>query len=364
MDKIDSYRKGSIMKNFLIKCSILFKIFLIYTIFYFSAGYFNTYILNNINSFYTPFANQKKLIYYAESPQLSLSAHRINKYRHEPGFNIVIVGDSKVEDMYVRYGDSIAGQLESLLFGNSEMPHIFNFGTSGMKLIYAYERIKKAVSYKPDLIVLAIGAGNLTDVNWVFGPVGNYYDISLGGGVAGAYANLIKLNDQNAPFISENLRCGIVPTYMLKPFFEEYINAMKAKKKGYEMRDPGEALVHVQLGDIKLNYFLDKYPFYIEKKHFEVIGQIAKLVSNADIKLIIYVPPVNQKMNSILYEPGYYDKLVEAIKAQTEDYGVPVIDLSDAVPDEYFLDGGHVKDQGDKIVAQKLADYIKQHYLR
>lgn len=342
--------------------SILIKILIVYIIFHWLLSSWNNYLLDNIDMFYTPFPNQRRLIYYPKSPHLSLSAHWINKYYGKPGFKIIVIGDSKVEDIYVRYENSICGQLETMMFGSSLTPHVFNFGTSGMRAIYAYERIKKAVSYKPDLIVLALGAGNFMDVNWVFPPFGNYYDISLGKNLIGAYGNLLKINDHNAALISENLRGNIAPTYMFRPFYQEYMNGLQATKENKEILNPGEALVGINIGDVEPEIFQHKKPFYEEKKHFEVVRKIAELTSNAGVKLMIYIPPVNQKVNDELYAPGYYDRLIESISKQLEGYDVPILDLTRAVPDELFVDGGHVKEDGDRIIAEKLCEFIKKKY--
>ena len=50
--------------------------------------------------------------------------------------------------------------------------------------------------------------------------------------------------------------------------------------------------------------------------------------------------------------------MVDAIKAQSAPYGVPLLNLNDAIPDELFIDGGHLKEEGDRIVTERLYEFI------
>jgi len=54
--------------------------------------------------------------------------------------------------------------------------------------------------------------------------------------------------------------------------------------------------------------------------------------------------------------------MVAAIKTQCEPYGVPLLNLNDAVPDELFIDGGHLKEEGDMIVAERLYQFITANF--
>lgn len=322
----------------------------------------NKYIYNNIGSFYTIFQDNSRLFRYDRMPDLSMKGHWINSYYEGNEKNIVMVGDSTVEDFYVKYEDSIAGLLDKKLYGEDGRPNVFNFGSSGTKTIYAMERIKKAAEYKPDLIIWQMGAGSFTEIDWILPPSAESYDISLGRGLSAAYRNILKMNNENAYFISRELRGNLVPLHRYNEFYGEYIKGIKAKSAGAPLPYPNDRHMKVQIGDVKITEKFYGIPFDESTRYFDAVGEICKYVKDRNIPLMIYIAPINQSIMSQKYEQGYYDKLLEVILAQGTPFGVPVLNLYDAIPDELFIDGGHLKEKGDSIVAEKLYEFISINF--
>jgi len=322
----------------------------------------NKFIYNNIDKFYTIFKDEQRLYYYDKMPDLTMKAHWINKYYKTNDFTIIMVGDSKVEDFYVKYEDSIAAKLDRKLFGEKDTPFIFNFGSSGTKTVYVMERIKKAAEYNPDLIIWQMGSGTYPSVNWVFPPSSKSYDLSLGGDLAGAYANIFKLNDQNAPFISAELRSNLIPLSRYSTFFVEYFKGLKSKFRGTPLAYPNDPYLAITEGSVPLPVFTEQTPFDASTRNFDAIGYICKYVYEKGIPMMIYIDPIRQTVAQQKFEEGYYEKLIDAIKKEASPYGVPVLDLHTSVPDELFIDGGHVKERGNEIVAQKLYEFILENF--
>lgn len=351
--------RGYIMKRF----GLIYKLMIIYILANLLVFVpINKYIYNNIGSFYTIFQDNSRLFKYDRMPDLSMKGHWINKYLEGNKKNIIMIGDSTVEDFYVKYEDSIGGLLDKKLYGEDGRPNVFNFGSSGTKSVYAMERIKKAAAYKPDLIIWQMGAGSYTEINWVFPHSPESYDLSLGGGLAGAYRNILKMNNENAYFISRELRGNLVPLHRYNEFYAEYIKGLKAKATGTPLPYPNDRHMKVQIGDVKITEKFYGIPFGESTRYFDVIGQVCKHVNEENVPLMIYVAPINQGILAQKYEPGYYEKLLEVIRSQAEPYGVPVLDLNDAVPDGLFIDGGHLKEKGDSIVADKLYDFVIEKF--
>ena len=347
------------MKRF----SLVYKIILIYIV----ANLLifvpmNRYIYNNVEKFYTIFRDNQRLFKYDRMPDLSMKGHWINKYYKDNHRNIIMVGDSTVEDFYVKYEDSIGFLLDRKLFGEDDRPNIFNFGSSGTKTVYVMERIKKAAEYKPDLIIWQMGAGSFTELHWILPPTPESYDLSLGGGLAGAYKNVFKMNNENAFFISRELRGNLVPLHRYKEFYEELAKGIKAKATGTPLPYPNDRHMKVQIGDVKITEKFYGIPFDASTRYFEAVGEICKYVTDKGVPMMIYLAPINQGILAQKYEEGYYEKMVAAIKAQADPYGVPLLNLNDAVPDELFIDGGHLKEEGDRIVADRLYDFVVKEF--
>lgn len=347
------------MKRF----SLIWKLILIYiaaNIFIFIP--LNKYIYNNIGDFYTIFKNNDRLYMYDKMPDLDMKGHFINKYHKNNDKNIIIVGDSTVRDFYVDYEDSIARILDKKLFGENPEPKVFNFGSGGTKSVYIFERLKKAVEYRPDLVIWQMGAGSFTPVEWLLPPNPSGYDISLGGDLTDAYKNIPKLNNENGFFISRELRSNLVPLHRYNEFFSEYIKGIKAKSKGTPLPYPNDRHMAVQLGDVKVTEEFYGIPFDESDKYFDVIEDVCNYVTDKDINIMIYIAPINQNIMSEKYEEGYYDKLYDVIKRYGDLYNVPVLNLYNAVPDELFIDGGHLKEDGDMIVADKLYEFVIENF--
>lgn len=322
----------------------------------------NKYIYNNVEKFYTIFRDNQRLFMYDRMPDLSMKGHWINKYHKDNEKNIIMVGDSTVEDFYVAYEDSIGALLDEKLFGDDGKPNVFNFGSSGTKTVYVMERIKKAVEYEPDLIIWQMGAGSFVPIHWIFPPNEGSYDLSLGGGLAGAYRNVLKMNNENAYFVSRELRSNLVPLHRYKEFFEELAKGIKSKITNTPLPYPNDRHMKVQIGDVKITEEFYGIPFDASTRYFDAVGTICRYVKEKNIPMMIYLAPINQSILAKKYEEGYYEKMVAAIKAQCEPYGVPLLNLNDAVPDELFIDGGHLKEEGDKIVAERLYEFIVEEF--
>lgn len=320
----------------------------------------NRYIYNNVGRFYTFFQNSNRLFKYDQMPDLSMKSHWINDYE-EAGDNIIVVGDSTVEDFYVKYEDSICGLLDERLY-DDERPHVFNFGSSGTKSVYVMDRIKKAVSYNPDLLIWQMGAGSFTEIEWVFPFKAGSYDISLGGNLPAAYDNVFKINNENGYFISRELRSGMVPLHRYSSFYPIFFDGLKAKRVGKAPTFPNERHMTVQIGDVKVTEKFYGIPFDESTRYFDVVGEVCKFVTDRGIELMIYIAPINQSIMSQKYEAGYYDKLYDVVKNYAVVYDVPVLNIYDVVPDELFIDGGHLKEEGDRIVAGKLYDFVTENF--
>lgn len=317
----------------------------------------NKYIYNNINSFNTIFKDNDRLYMYDKLPDLDMKGHMINKYYKENDKNIIIVGDSTVRDFYVDYEDSIGRQLDKMLFGEAD-PRVFNFGSGGTKSVYIFERIKKAMGYRPDLLIWQMGAGSFTPIEWFLPPKAESYDISLGGGLTGAYENIIKLNNENGFFVSRELRDNLVPLHRYIEFYDEFLKGKKAEKEGKPLPYPNDWHKTVPIGGIKIMEEFYGITFDERDKYFEVIGEVCKYAEDEGIKLMIYIAPINQSIMEKKYESGYYDKLHDVVKREASSYNVPVLNLYNVVPDELFIDGGHLKEEGDAIVAAKLYEFL------
>ncbi len=325
----------------------------------------NKYFYSNVHRYHSIFNDASRLFKYDTVPDVSMAGHFINRYIGQREPSIIMVGDSTVEDFYVPYDKSIAGLVDKSLFGPSLSPSVFNFGSSGTKSVYVLERIKKACEYNPDMIVWQMGAGSYPEVDWVFGsnnssPVKARYDISLGGNLLGAYENILKLNDQNVPFIAAELRGNLAPVFRFLPYYQELWKGYQAGQKGIPLKYPNDRHLKVQLGDVKITEQFHHIPFDESNKNFDVIEDVAAYVSSKGIQLVIYIAPINQSILAQKYEAGYYDKLLSVVERYTSPYGVPILNLYDAVPDALFIDGGHLKEQGDSIVAEKLAAFLKK----
>ena len=345
------------MKRF----SLIYKIIIIYIV----ANLIifvplNRYIFKNIDSFYTFFQNSNRLFKYDQMPNLSMKSHWINDYR-DAGDNIIVVGDSTVEDFYVKYEDSICGLLDRRLF-NDERPHVFNFGSSGTKSVYVMERIKKAASYNPDLIIWQMGAGSFTEIEWAFPFDAKGFDISLGGNLPAAYNNVFKINNENGYFISRELRSSLVPLHRYSDFYPILVDGLKAKSVGVAPAFPNEKHMKVQIGDVKVTEKFYGIPFDESTRYFDVVGEVCKFVTDRGIGLMIYIAPINQSIMNQKYEAGYYDKLYDVVKNYADAYYVPVLNIYNVVPDELFIDGGHLKEEGDSIVAGKLYDFVVENF--
>lgn len=351
------------MKNFMKRFSLVYKLILIYIVANLAIFVpLDRYIYNNIGSFNTIFQDNDRLYMYDKMPDLDMKGHFINKYYKKNDRNIIIVGDSTVRDFYVKYEDSIARQLDKKLFGNNVEPRVFNFGSGGTKSVYVFERIKKAIAYEPDLVIWQMGAGSFTPIQWILPPDSSSFDISLGGGLIDAFRNIPKINNENGFFVSRELRSNLVPLHRYNEFFGEYIKSAKAKAKGIPLPYPNDRHMAVQLGDVKITETFYGIPFDESDKYFDVIGTVCKYATDKRIKLMIYIAPINQSIMAQKYEAGYYDKLYDVVKNQADLYGVPVLNIYNAVPDELFIDGGHLKEEGDKIVAEKLYDFVVENF--
>ncbi len=347
------------MKRF----SLIWKLILIYI----TANLFifiplNKYIYNNIGEFHTIFKDNDRLYMYDKTPDLDMKGHFINKYYKNNDKNIIIVGDSTVRDFYVDYEDSIGRILDKELFGENSEPKVFNFGSGGTKSVYIFERLKKAFEYKPDLVIWQMGAGSFTSIEWLLPPNSSSYDISLGGGLIDAYKNIPKLNNENGFFLSRELRSNLVPLHRYNEFYNEYFKGRKAKKEGKPLPYPNDWHRTVPVGGIKVTEEFHGIAFDESDKYFNVIGEVCKYAADKGIELMIYIAPINQSIMAKKYEAGYYDNLYDVIKSYSDLYNVPVLNLYNAVPDELFIDGGHLKEEGDRIVAEKLYEFIVENF--
>ena len=351
------------MKRF----SLIFKIIFIYIVinlFVFVPT--NKYFYSGVHKFNSIFNDSSRLFKYDSVPDVSMAGHFINRYINHSDFgskdcrSIIMIGDSTVEDFYVPYHKSIAHLVDEKLFGPSLNPSVFNFGSSGTKSVYILERMKKACEYKPDMIVWQMGAGSYPEVDWVFGPVKGRYDLSLGGNLLGAYENILKLNDQNAPFVATELRGNLVPIFRFLPYYQELWKGYEAGQKGVPLKFPNDRHLKVQIGDVKITEKFHHIPFDESTRNFDVIEDVAKYVTSQGIKLVIYIAPINQSILAQKYEAGYYDKLVKVVERYASPYGVPILNLYNAVPDALFIDGGHLKEKGDSIVAEKLSAFLRK----
>lgn len=189
-----------------------------------------------------------------------MKGHWINKYYKDNDKNIILVGDSTVRDYYVEYENSIAGLLDKKLYGDDDKPNVFNFGSGGTKSVYVMERIKKAASYNPDLIIWQIGAGNFTEIQWLLPPNPQSFDISLGGGLFDSYKNILKLNNESGYFISKELRSNLVPLNRYMDFYSEYLKGIKTKANGTPLPYPNDWHLKVPVGGIKITEKFLPYP--------------------------------------------------------------------------------------------------------
>lgn len=345
------------------KFSLIYKLIFIYIVVNLAIFVpINKYIYNNVGDFYTIFQDNKRLFYYDRMPDLSIKGHWINKYYEDNDKNIVMVGDSTVEDFYVKYEDSIAGLLDKKLYGEDNRPRVFNFGSSGTKSVYVMERIKKAAAYKPNLIIWQMGAGSFTEIDWLLPPALSSFDISLGGGLLAAYNNIFKLNNENGYFISKELRSNLAPLHRYNDFYKEYLKGLKSKKEGLPLPYPNDRHLKVQIGDVKITEKFYGIPFDESTRYFNVVGEVCKYLKDENIPLMIYIAPINQNIMSQKYEEGYYEKLYEVIKNEADKYEVPVLNINNAIPEQLFIDGGHLKEEGDRIVSKKLYDFILQNF--
>ncbi len=329
----------------------------------------NNFIKDNIGNFNTIYKDAKRLYDYDRMPDLSLSANWINKYSGIRPDTVIIIGDSKIEDYYVEYTDSIAAKLDRKLFDKEGVsglgiPCVYNFGSSGSKTVYVMERIKKAAGYEPDLIIWQMGSGSYPQVKWAFSPGINasIYDISLGGGLSGAYSNIIKMNDQNASFISSELRGNLVPLARYQVFYARYFEGLRSSLFKIPLVYPEDRFITIAEGEGIIPYFEFPMSFDSSALNFDAVGRICEYVHGKGIPMMIYIDQIRSDVSRSKFEDGYYEKLVSAIRAQASPYGVHVLDLHDAVPDAYFVDGGHVKEKGNEIMASRLYEFILEYY--
>jgi len=346
--------------------SLVFKIIFIYIVANLLVFVpINKYFYSSVHRYHSIFNDASRLFKYDKVPDVAMAGHLINKYIGHSDYSIVMIGDSTVEDFYVPYDQSIAGLLDKSLFGPNLNPSVFNFGSSGTKSVYVLERMKKACEYKPDMIVWQMGAGSYPEVDWVFSPtklspVKTRYDLSLGGNLLGAYQNVFKLNNENAPFVASELRGNLVPLFRYFPYYQELWKGYQAGKQGIPLKYPNDRHLKVQIGDVKITEKFNHIPFNEETRNFDVVADVANYVTSQGIKLVIYIAPINQSILAQKYEAGYYDKLLKVVERYSSPYGVPILNLYNAVPDALFIDGGHLKEKGDSIVAKKLSDFLKK----
>ncbi|MEW6724544.1 MAG: hypothetical protein AB1331_06455 [Bacillota bacterium] len=321
------------------------------------------YLLAHINDFPTSYAHQQRLFFYNDTPALSLAAHWINDYPEvEP--KVIIIGDSKTEDFYVRYEDSIVGRLDALVF-SGDRPHVFNFGVSGTKASYAWERVVKAAGYRPSLIIWQLGEGSFSPPpRWVTGRAPDRYLISLGGDLISAYANLSRLSDENAPLVAQELRSQLVPLYGLLTFWSEWRRARQAAAQGIPLPPPNAYHLTVPAGQYDPTQFTGGRlePFSTADRPFDAVGAIARYLDQRGIPLLILVAPINPLAYAAIYEPDFHQRMVDELRRQTAGLNVRLLDLGLAIPPEYFVDGGHLKEAGNELVARALADYLAEHY--
>ena len=322
----------------------------------------NKYIYNNVDKFYTIFQKSNRLFRYDRMPDLSMKGHWINNFYEDNEQNIIMVGDSTVEDFYVEYDDSIGNILDEKLFNDKTNPQVFNFGSSGTKSVYVMERIKKAATYNPDLIIWQMGAGSFTEIDWLLPPKASSYHISLGGGLFDAYRNIPKINNENGYFISKELRDNIAPLSRYSNFYSEYLKGARAKAEGLPLVYPNDRHMKVQIGDVKITEEFHGIEFDKSSRYFGVVGEVCRYIKERDIDLMIYIAPINQSIMAEKYEEGYYEKLYEVIKSEAEPYGVPVLDIHNLVPDELFIDGGHLKEEGDALVAEGIYNFVLNNF--
>ncbi|MDD5603000.1 MAG: SGNH/GDSL hydrolase family protein [Eubacteriales bacterium] len=325
----------------------------------------NNYIYSNISEFNTIYKDEQRLYDYDRMPGLSMRAHQINTCSGLREATVIIVGDSKTEDFYVSYEDSVAAKLDRKMFGEKEVPYVFNFGSSGTKTVYAMERIKKAAGYNPDLIIWQMGSGSFPPVRWALpgAPYSNSaYDLSLGGNLAGAYSNLPKLNDQNAPFVSAELRGAFIPLFRYAPFYLNYFRGLCSEITGKPLFMPEDHYIEIGEGEGLIPQFKYQTPFDSTDKYFGSIGAACSYIREKGFRMMIYIDQIRPDVRDQKFEEGYYEKLVAEIRLQASPYGVPVLDLHEAVPFEYFVDGGHIKERGNEIIASGLYEFITGYY--
>ena len=262
----------------------------------------------------------------------------------------------------MKYEDSIAGLLNKKLYGDDSRPQVFNFGSSGTKSVYVMERIKKAAAYNPDLIIWQMGAGSFTEIDWLLPPTPSSFDISLGGGLCDAYKNIFKLNNENGYFISKELRGNIAPLSRYSDFYREYLKGIKSKMRGVSLPYPNDRHLKVQIGDVKVTEKFYGIPFDESTRHFDVVDDVCKYLADKNIRLMIYIAPINQSIMAEKYEDGYYERLHSVVKAQADLYGVPVLNIYNIISEELFIDGGHLKEEGDLLVADRLYEFIFENF--
>ncbi|MDP8256725.1 MAG: hypothetical protein P9M14_13320 [Candidatus Alcyoniella australis] len=97
-----------------------------------------------------------------------------------------------------------------------------------------------------------------------------------------------------------------------------------------------------------------------ENSNFFFLEQVLELLGREQIPAVVYITPLNSEFNnqSGLLDPTAYEQFKRQIAVMVEGRGIGLLDLSDAVPGQWFGDLDHLLYPGHRILAQRLAGPI------
>lgn len=261
---------------------------------------------------------------------------------------VAVLGDSFVAGLQVEEDALLTAKLQELLSQNSQRFEVLNFGVSGYGIDQKYLMLQKRIpKYNPDLVVLFLSTNDINDLRK------NAIVSQRDGKVE------FKSFPKDTP-LRKLAKRWLRKSYIVNLIYVRLI-APQARTQG-GAGGPLEVQVARGKESEEINYYLNITEEIIKSANQTALqnGTQLLVVSGAD-----YVQSNPQKYGELPDSDKINVKLANFCKSEN----IPFIDLLSGFRDKtaqgeilFFPQNQHWNEMGHKLVAQTLAQYIKDNF--
>ncbi len=207
--------------------------------------------------------------------------------------------------------------------------------------------VARSLEYGPDVAVWPIALRDCRTTTGLFTPTVPALSVRYGEGLLPALANLRYLNWENGRGVVFNLIAQAVPA-------ERYLGTLQLSRP--ELPEPPpvpEAPAATPRGPAIRPCPPAEYPPTVAT---DALAEVLPLLEAGRCRLVVVIPPHAYREQT--YGPGAFERFETLVGEWCARHGVPLIDLSDLVPESAFSDDVHYDHGCTGLVSQRLAEEL------